>query len=286
MRLKGGLGNQLFQYALGRALSIAKNTPLTLDISSYKTDSLREYRLSSYHIHADTSEHLPFFATDGKARHFNQIIQSIRGMFSKRYQIITEKNFSYDSQINKCSDHTYLDGFWQSEKYFLPIAQILREDLQLRTPISGFLQEVADQIQSSIAVSVHVRRGDYVSNPTTTAFHGVCSAQWYENAANQMMQQVANPTFFVFSDDYEWAKSNLQFPAKTVFIPPSPDGEEAKDMHVMSLCKHNIIANSSFSWWAAWLNQNPSKIIIAPQNWFASGPHKTDDLIPTNWLRI
>ena len=145
---------------------------------------------------------------------------------------------------------------------------------------------MAQRIISTNAISIHVRRGDYVTNPTTTAFHGVCGVEWYANAAQLMETKISNPTYFVFSDDYEWAKSNLKFSAETIFVPPSPDGQEAHDMSVMSLCQHNIIANSSFSWWAAWLNPNPNKIVIAPQKWFASGPQKTDDLIPPSWLRI
>jgi hypothetical protein len=286
MRLKGGLGNQLFQYALGRHLSIAKNTHLQLDISSFKTDTLREYRLDSFKISATTSARLPFFATDGKARHLNRLIQAIRGLFSRPFEIVTEKNFAFDPQILNCSDQAYIDGFWQSEQYFLPIANTLRKDLQLNAPIMGHLKEIADHIGSCTSVSVHVRRGDYVSNPKTTAYHGVCSTEWYESAAAKILEKVNNPTFFVFSDDCEWAKANLHFQCPTVFVEPSPDGQECIDMHVMSLCQHNIIANSSFSWWAAWLNANPNKIVIAPQNWFIAGPKQTNDLIPMNWLRI
>jgi len=286
MRLKGGLGNQLFQYALGRHLSIIKKVPLQLDTSSYRLDTLREYRLSPLDIHAHVTDRLSFFATDGKARYLNCIIQAVRGLISKPFQIVREPSFSFDSAVFDCSDQAYLDGFWQSEKYFLPIAKTLREDLQLKTPINGALKEIADQIRITNAVSIHVRRGDYVSNPTTTAFHGVCGVEWYETAAQIMESKVSNATYFVFSDDYEWAKTNLTFDASMVFVPPSPDGKEAQDMHVMSLCQHNIIANSSFSWWAAWLNANPNKIVIAPEKWFASGSQKTDDLIPANWIRL
>lgn len=286
MRLKGGLGNQLFQYALGRYLSISKNTALQLDISSYKSDTLREYRLASFCINASASDKLPFFATDGKARHLNQFIQAVRGVFYRPFEIIREKSFAFDPQIFNCSDQAYVDGFWQSEKYFLPIANTIREDLHLKTPIKGNLKNIAEQIQACNSVSIHVRRGDYVNNPTTSAYHGVCSAQWYHNATNQILQKVENPTFFVFSDDYEWAKKNLQFSSPAVYIKPSPDGEECIDMHVMSLCQHNIIANSSFSWWAAWLNRNPNKMVIAPQDWFVAGPKQTNDLIPPQWTRM
>jgi hypothetical protein len=176
MRLKGGLGNQLFQYALGRALSLSKNTTLQLDTSSFKSDTLREYRLDSFNIAASTSDQLPFFATDGRAKYFNTLIQGIRGLFSKPYQIIKEKGFSFDPSVLECSDHAYLDGFWQSEQYFTSFAQAICKDLSLKTPLQGDLKDLAEQISLTNAVSLHVRRGDYVSNPTTTAYHGVCSA--------------------------------------------------------------------------------------------------------------
>ena len=286
MRLKGGLGNQLFQYALGRHLSLRKNTTLTLDTASYHIDRLRVYRLDCFQIGATASDRLPFFATDGRAKHFNTIIQALKGIFSKRFQIIKERSFSFDASVLDCSEQAYLDGFWQSEQYFASIANVIRQDLRLANPLPERLQTLAAQIQSSNAISLHVRRGDYVSNPVTTAYHGVCSAQWYENAAKLMMQKVVNPTFFVFSDDYEWVREHIRLDAPTVFIPPSPDGQECNDLHVMSLCQHNIIANSSFSWWGAWLNPNPNKIVIAPQQWFAAGKHDTKDLIPQSWIRL
>ena len=286
MRLKGGLGNQLFQYALGRYLSYSKNTTLSLDTSSYHIDRLRVYRLDCFEIAASASDRLPFFATDGRLKHLNTILQTLKGLFSKPFQIIKERAFPFDASVLACSDQAYLDGFWQSEQYFAPIADLIRHDLRLKNPLPSALQALADQIQATNAIAVHVRRGDYVSNPITTAYHGVCSVDWYENAAKLMLQRVDNPTFFVFSDDYAWVRENIAFDAPTVFIPPSPDGQECNDMHVMSLCQHHIIANSSFSWWGAWLNANPHKIVIAPQQWFAAGKHDTKDLIPPTWIRL
>ena len=286
MRLKGGLGNQLFQYALGRYLSYSKNTTLSLDTSSYHIDRLRVYRLDCFEITASASDRLPFFATDGRLKHFNTILQTLKGLFSQPFQIIKESAFPFDASVLACSDQAYLDGFWQSEQYFAPIADLIRHDLRLKNPLPPALQALADQIQATNAIAVHVRRGDYVSNPITTAYHGVCSVDWYENAAKLMLQRVDNPTFFVFSDDYVWVRENIAFDAPTVFIPPSPDGQECNDLHVMSLCQHHIIANSSFSWWGAWLNANPHKIVIAPQQWFAAGKHDTKDLIPPSWIRL
>lgn len=287
IRLKGGLGNQIFQYALGRRLAIDRNTDLVLDTASYRYDRLRVYRLDVFNIKATTSECLPFVATESRFKYVNHIFQKIKSLFGKPYQIIQEKGFPFDPTILECSDQAYLDGFWQSEQYFDSVAQIICEDLALKTPISGELKTLADQIKATPnSVSLHVRRGDYVSNPVTTAFHGICGVEWYTQAASMMQERLTNPTFFVFSDDYEWAKANLRFQSNAVFIKPSPDGQECNDLHVMSLCQNNIIANSSFSWWGAWLNTNPNKIVIAPKVWFVGGPQDTKDLIPSSWIRI
>lgn len=287
MRLKGGLANQIFQYALGRRLAIDRNTDLMLDTASYRYDRLREYRLDVFNIKASASDSLPFVATDSRFKYVNHIFQKIKSLFTKPYQIIKEKGFPFDPTILECSDQAYLDGFWQSEQYFDSVAQIIREDLALKTPITGELKKLAEQIKATPnSVSLHVRRGDYVSNPVTTAFHGVCGVDWYMQAAGMMEERLSNPTFFVFSDDYEWAKANLHFQSNAVFIKPSPDGQECNDLHVMSLCQNNIIANSSFSWWGAWLNTNPNKIVIAPKVWFVGGPQDTRDLIPSSWVRI
>lgn len=287
MRLKGGLGNQMFQYALGRRLSLDHHTELALETSSFKTDHLRVYRLDTFQIQASiASDALPFFPTTGPKRRLNTFLQFFRKLIGKPFDIYKEKSFHFDPEVLQCSSNAFFDGFWQSEQYFLPIRSTLLADLIPAKPLEGALAHIAKEIEQCNAVSIHVRRGDYVSDPTTTAYHGVCSKEWYEQAANYMKQHVPNLQFFVFSDDYEWAKTNLNFDAPTRFIEPSPDGLECNDLYTMSLCKHNVIANSSFSWWGAWLNQNPNKIVIAPKQWFVAGPQNMDDLIPKSWIRL
>lgn len=287
MRLKGGLGNQIFQYALGRRLSLDHNTELALETSSFKTDHLRKYRLNTFQIQANiVSNTLPFFPTTGRKRRLNTVLQFFRKLVGKPFEIYKETGFSFDPQVLKCSSNSFFDGFWQSEQYFSSVRSILLADLIPAKPLQGMLAHIANEISQSNSVSIHVRRGDYVSDPTTTAYHGVCSKEWYEQAAKHMKQRVPDLHFFVFSDDYDWAKSNLTFGAPTRFIEPSPDGLECNDLYAMSLCKHNVIANSSFSWWGAWLNQNPNKIVISPKQWFIAGPQNTDDLIPKNWIRL
>jgi hypothetical protein len=286
MRLKGGLGNQMFQYALGRRLSIDHHTPLILETSSFNEDHLRDYRLNTFQIDASASDKLLFFPTTGPKRHINTVLQFFRSLLSGPFNIFKEQYFGFDPRVLQCSANAFFDGFWQSEQYFLPIRKTLLADFLPVQVLSGQLAQTVQQIDGSPAVSIHVRRSDYVSNPTTMAFHGVCSKEWYEEAAHYMKAHVPNVHFFVFSDDYEWAKNNLAFDAPTTFVKPSPDGLECHDLYAMSLCQHNVIANSSFSWWGAWLNQNPNKIVIAPKQWFVAGPQATNDLIPSSWIRL
>ena len=271
INLKGGLGNQLFQYALGRHLAIIHKTSLMFDINSFTDDPLREYRLNAFNI----------FGQPDKAS-----LNPIRHFFRRKFGAIKENGFEFQPEILKTPDNSFLDGYWQSEKYFSAIQEIIRSDLTLINPIPQDLIPLKNKITSSNSVSIHVRRGDYDSNPTTTAFHGLCSIDWYKNAANEFTKTNEEFHFFIFSDDYDWVKENLRLDSPTTFIKPSANGDEAQDMYLMSLCKHNIIANSSFSWWAAWLNLNKSKKVIAPKRWFAQNTHNTSDLIPTEWIKL
>lgn len=260
VNLKGGLGNQLFQYAIGRHISLNNGATLILDITSFENDKLRSYRLDSFIGTKDIKLI--------KRNLFQRIIYKLNlenhffaGIFKTSQNYIFENSFNFDPKILKLDKNILLDGYWQSEKYFQDIAPIIRADLMLKKDLPITLAEINDQILSTNSVSIHVRRGDYANNPSTTAFHGLCSTQWYLNAAKKMQGMVDEPHFFIFSDDYEWAKDNIIPDAPYTHIKPSPDGQEAQDLILMSRCQHNIISNSSFSWWAAWLNQNPKKML-------------------------
>jgi hypothetical protein len=287
VRLKGGLGNQLFQYAIGRVLALKHQTSLLLDTAEFARDPLRNYRLDSFHINAEPSNQFWFFPDNRIGIRLNPILRVIRKLFSHPITLVRETGFSFNPETLLAPNYSYLEGYWQSEKYFAPIGDQLRNDLRLAIRLSKSQTELAQEIsQDPVAVALHVRRGDYVANPSTTAFHGLCSLDWYQKATQQLCERVPNANFYVFSDDYEWVKNNLKLPSPMRFIVPSPDGQEAIDLHLMALCQHNIIANSSFSWWGAWLNRNPNKIVIAPQRWFAAGHQDTSDLIPEKWIRL
>lgn len=285
MHLKGGLGNQLFQYALGRHLSLIHNSPLLLDITSFDNDKLRNYSLDAFNICAHIAPINP------KNTFLKRLIHKIQFIKPFKYlrppgTVIVENGFSFQPEIFNCSTNSYLDGYWQSHRYFDAIAPIIRSDLTLKYPLSEYLAILESEIKSTNSVSIHVRRGDYANNPAITTYHGLCSLDWYQQAFEKMQTIVTDAKYFVFSDDPDWVKANLKLNAPTVYISPSADGKEAQDLYLMSQCQHHIIANSSFSWWAAWLNPNIEKNIIAPKVWFSGANHDTKDLIPNDWIRV
>jgi hypothetical protein len=283
VQLKGGLGNQIFQYALGRRLSIDNHCSLTFDARSYKYDRLRKFALSQFKCSINLMS--PFaFPLQGPFRHLNSPYKRL--INNNALKVFNESTFSFQPHILECGDGTYLAGYWQSEKYFLPIRDILLNDLQLSIPLQNDDQRLSEEISQNNSVSIHVRRGDYLTDSKTNSYHGLCDISWYQRAILKVINETNPSKFYIFSDDYEWVKSNLRLNLPTEFIKPKSPGNEAIDLHLMSLCKHNIIANSSFSWWAAWLNQNPNKHIVAPKNWFANAPHNTSSLIPSSWIQL
>jgi hypothetical protein len=180
----------------------------------------------------------------------------------------------------------YLEGYWQSPKYFFDIKNIIGYEFTVKTGPDQVNKELMEKISQVEAVSVHVRRGDYVSNPATGNYHGVCSLDYYRTAVATITGRVRQPHFFIFSDDPAWAEKNLSvIGPKTVIERNGPErGHE--DMRLMSLCRHHIIANSSFSWWGAWLCEKTDKIVISPKRWFKKEDIDTKDLVPESWIRI
>ena len=140
-------------------------------------------------------------------------------------------------------------------------------------------------ISQTNSVSLHIRRGDYVSNQKTNQTHGTCDLDYYQRCITEIEKEVENPYFFVFSDEIEWVKENLKINHPAEYVDQNTGDKSYEDMRLMSQCKHNVIANSSFSWWGAWLNSYPDKIVFAPKRWFASDKHNTKDLIPEGWKK-
>jgi hypothetical protein len=284
VNIMGGLGNQLFQYAFGRALAIKNNCQLKLDISSYNNDPLRDYNLRAFSICENLANvHECNLLKGGNLSFFQKLMKEI----TSRNTYYVEKNFRYNHELTKITNPAYILGYWQSEKYFKEIEDIIRNEFTIVTPPSKQNRELINKIINENAISIHVRRGDYVNDKHTNQVHGVCSLSYYYEAIELMNSKNSNPVFYIFSDDIEWAKKNLLFKKEKIFIDFN-DKSNYEDMRLMSNCKHHIIANSSFSWWGAWLNNSKSKIVIAPKIWFNNSDwnNQTTDLIPPEWLRI
>jgi hypothetical protein len=292
-QLNGGLGNQLFQYAFGRQLAIYNNTELKLDIERfdhYTVETPRKYELDHFKIQASLATHAECQLFQPKMDPFHRAYRL--GFILTRKQpphpkgVIFEKPH-FDKAVLNSPDGSYLEGYWQSYKYFEDIEDIIKAEITLKNPLVAKNKEVAELISSTTnPVAIHVRRGDYVLDPATNAFHGVYSVQYYQEALEHLIKKIKNPHFFIFSDDPQWTQGNLKFSYPTTYVTHNTPENGFEDLRLMSLCKHFIIANSSFSWWGAWLSSNPDKQVIAPRKWFAGSNKDTSDLTPPNWLRI
>jgi hypothetical protein len=201
-----------------------------------------------------------------------------------RIDIITDRDAQGAVSLDNCAPPCYLAGYWQSERYFLSHAQTIRKDFSLRAALSQRCETIAREIKNRAAVSLHVRRGDYVANPATAAFHGVCGMDYYKDAVAHIKARLPDAHFHVFSDDPDWAEQNMSAAASPMTVLRGNTAHE--DMHLMSLCSHNIIANSSFGWWGGWLNENPEKVVCAPKRWLAQAPENFCDPCPESWVRL
>lgn len=282
VRLQGGLGNQLFQYATSRRLAYARNADLVIDTSWFNTNhrnvTPRKYELLRYHINARVLSEEEIFC---RPLFTNRILQRLP--LPRPLALVREKRFCFDPKVLALQDGTYLVGYWQSAKYFEDIRDILLEELRPRESMSVLDAAVAKKIAETTSVSIHVRRGDYVSLPSAAQVHGVCPIDYYQSAVSSLQDRVRDPTFFVFSDDPDWTKDNLRFDSPTVYVTHNGSDRAFQDLRLMSLCAHHIIANSSFSWWGAWLCENREQIVFAPAKWFTNGHNDTKDLFPDGW---
>ncbi len=289
IQLIGGLGNQMFQYALGRSLSIKLNIPFAIDISKFKDYKLWTYRLSSFNIventanwdqvNAITMGFIPFIKLKLTSLH-------ILPYYKLNYIIEPFENYyTFDPSIFRIDKNVYLEGYWQSEKYFIDIENIIRNDFTLKRDLIQPNASILERIKKTDSVNIHIRRGDYVTNPVTNQVHGTCSLDYYHKAIDLIARNVDDPHFYIFSDDIQWVKENLKTDYPFYYVSNNKN-EDYIDLTLMKNCKHHIIANSSFSWWGAWLSENPDKIVCAPSKWVNNRDITLDDLLPNKWVRL
>jgi len=284
----GGLGNQMFQYAFAYAISRENDTEVKLDISLFDGYDLRNYELELFNINiAEASQEDVSIIKYKKENIFERMLRKAkrekRELSNNYYK---EKQFNFDKKVYNTGQDTYFEGYWQSEKYFKAYRNQFLKHFVLKKEIHPESLRYKQNILNTESVGLHIRRGDYVTNVHTNSVHGTCSLEYYRGAILEIEKKNISPHFFIFSDDHAWARENLNFIHKKTFVELEDIIPDHEEMYLMSLCKHNIIANSSFSWWGAWLNDHPDKIVIAPQKWFNDTTINTDDLIPKSWIRL
>ena len=279
----------MFQYAAGRFLSMLHEVPLRLDTQDFKGYTLH----NGFELHR-------IFDIDAQIASNRDVRQVLgwrafnplrRKLFHKRFlkfrgtSLFVDSLSNYRYNLTNMPDACYLMGNWQSERYFVHIMDTIRSDFRFRTAPAGKNAELAELISNTTAVSLHIRRGDIAVDPTSLAVHGLCSLDYYRKAIEYVAPKLAKPEFVIFSDDMHWVRENLHVSYPCYYVNNNKGLESFNDMRLMSMCQHHIIANSSFSWWGAWLNPSKEKIVVAPQRWFAAN-YDSSDIVPSSWKQI
>jgi hypothetical protein len=284
-RIEGGLGNQLFQYAAARTLADRLGCGLALDLRGLALNGDRLYMLDRYRIRADIAAPaelaaLPDWRASRVGRWRANLSHSLPGLFS--YPLFWPASFAHDPRFERIRRPVYLVGYWQSEQYFAWNRERLLDDLTL-LPRWALASALLESVDGPASVALHIRRGDYVSNPNAAQFHGLCDLAYYQAAVADLLRRRPDIRIHVFSDDTGWVREHLHLPVPMQVM----DAASAHvDLELMSRCQHHIIANSSFSWWGAWRCRHEGQTVYAPQRWFLDPRTDTSDVIPSRWLQL
>lgn len=283
VKFNGGLGNQMFQWALARAIETKTGIPTYMDMTYFGRGYSRIYELDVFNMEVKKIE--GFFA-NLKLDWMWRLRRKLKGKKFLGTLVYEEAHFEFDPDVLNVSSNTYVHGFYQCEKYFKDCEEQIRKDFGFKVEPDEINKATIEKIQSTDSISLHIRRGDYVQKKRFQQKYSTCSLDYYKRGVEYITKTVENPTLFIFSDDKEWVKENLKLPYETIFVDNNSGAKSYEDLRLMSLCKHNIMANSSFSWWGAWLNKNPQKVVIAPQKWFNDENVVQTDVIPQTWIRL
>ena len=293
IKLSGGIGNQMFQYAAGYSLARRNRTELLLDLSSYSKNSIHNgyelFKVFSIETSEATNKELESIIGLRSNRLFYKLIEKYPLKILCGNNFYIQPFFHFDPSFDLVKENSLLTGYFQSEKYFLryrkSISRIYAQCNKLNN-LKGMNKKHLHKILNSNSISIHVRRGDYLTNIAAFNVHGVCSSSYYIHAISHLKSLMKNLKFFVFSDDVVYSRLIFKGLSNITYIENNIAEHSYLDMFLMSACKHNIIANSTFSWWAAWLNKNQNKVVIAPRKWFKSSKYTTTDLFPSDWILI
>lgn len=292
-RIEGGLGNQMFQYACGLSLAHRTRASLVLDASHFfggaTTEStVRKFELGIFRLNARVR---------GQTRFERALLGTCRTMAARLSgggfmgpilpTYFSESDSAYRPEFEYLGTRVYLNGYWQSYRYFEEVDRLVRQDFTFPEFADAANLGLAEEIVSKDSVGIHVRRGDYLKGKAVEV-HGACSADYYNAAIRHILRETRDPKIYIFSDDPRWAESAISAPCDVELVEHNTGGASFRDMQLMSLCRHQIIANSTFSWWAGWLNRSPDKIVVAPRRWYANAQMNdlTEELIPERWIRL
>lgn len=288
VRLTGGLGNQLFQYAAARRLSLVRGAELVLDVGWFRYEAPqypvpRPYALDAFGLPARLVSLSP-----ATIERWERGLAARLGRWPARrirLPVIsqTEDWDLVDERVLNGPAAVMLLGYWQSDRYFEDAAETIRGELRPPTSSNPRFVQLLEAIGSSEAVAVHVRRGDYVSVPQVAERHGTLVPSYYREAVGLVAERVGpDAHLFVFSDDPEWAKEQLVFELPATHVGPTA-WPAAAELGLMASCRHHVIANSSFSWWGAWLAEREGQVVVAPRTWFRD---RSTAIVPPRWLTV
>ena len=278
----GGLGNQMFQYALYKKLEFM-NKDVVWDTSFFRSkQDLRELEIGVFGVQYRSISDKEVACIRGYG-YQDSIIDKIKYKLKpSKYLIYRDTIECFQPEVLEMDD-VYLCGYWQSEKYFQDIRERILQEFIFPASVVKNNEALTNQMKSKNSVSIHVRRSDYLTEQNLKVYGNICTEKYYNNAINYIEEIVDNPRYYVFTDDLEWAKEYFKEDNYTI-ISENRGKDSYIDMYLMSQCKYNIIANSSFSWWGAWLNQNPDKKVLAPKKWFHN--HEKEEIVCEEWIRI
>jgi hypothetical protein len=295
-KLWGGLGNQLFQYAAAFSLAQRLQTEVVLDPRHCYDEVIRPYELDHFNIrgHRWTRSEQPWIermvrlarpSDESTGYAMRPLKRVLTPLIAPYFKYVKDKYQGFDSTILSLRGHIYMTGTWACENYFSSHEQLIRKEFSFSTRAEGENLKVLELIRACESVGIHVRRGDYVSNAAANKRYGLCSLEYYQKAIQFISERIVAPTFFVFSDDPQWARENILTGHKTFYISHNQGEKSWEDFRLMTECRNFIIANSTFSWWAAWLGANVRGTVIAPRRWTLD-PVGTDDPVPSRWIRL
>lgn len=290
-RLIGGLGNQMFQFAAGYALAKKLELPLRLDVGSLKKYSRHNgYQFNKiFDGEFFTASVLDVVSVLGLRNYryrFNSVEVNPSYMLKNDSSIFLERSHNFCEEYETISKSCYLSGYWQSDKYFSEFSNEIKEIFRFKDNLDFKNSIILEEISKCTSVGIHVRRGDYLSNPSASLFHGLCPITYYLEAIKIIIAKDIDARFYVFSDDPSFVKESFGHIKGLVIVDINQGKDSYNDMRLLASCKHHIIANSSFSWWGSWLANSPNQIVIAPKIWFAGSKEKIIDIYNQNWILI